>query len=178
MRFADSHNPFFELVARPGGLVAHFGPVVIYRAERAAQEGSDLCAVGDAQTQQRVDAQLLVEQVARTELDALVGQQQCVELRHEGRIEVQEDGVEICVEFVEFALHHRGRAQALEEFVQLPALGQLVEGLPVAVHLVDVERTEVEETGDVLLLEAVRVGEQGILVVELVVELSQPGIGL
>ena len=106
-RHTDPHDHFFEVLTRYCGLVPGFGAVVIYGAQRASQERGDLDAVGDAQPQQGVNPEFLVQQVFRLEHDPFVLDQQGVEIRDERRVEVQEYGVEILIQFIQLVLHHR-----------------------------------------------------------------------
>lgn len=80
------------------GTVTHLRTVVVDGAGRASEEIGYLLAVSDAQSQKGVDSQLFVQQRILLEHDLLIWFQQCVEVRHESRVEVEEDRVEVPVE--------------------------------------------------------------------------------
>ena len=119
------------------------------------QELCNLRRVLESQTDQGEDADIGGQPVLLLGVDLHLWLQQSVEVVDEIGEEVQEYGVEVLVELIQFLFLQFRRFRHLEEFIELLVLHFLVHHLSIVVELVDILCTETHEAADVFLLHTV-----------------------
>ena len=95
-----------QLFVRQLRLVSHLESAVVNCLWRAMEELRNLDAVGDAESDQRINSEVGIEQLTLSWHDALFWFEQGIEVIEERRIKSQEDCIEMMIELLQFFLHH------------------------------------------------------------------------